>query len=110
MSDERRDIVQDGLEAEKRICNHYDSLTPCMNPDEEECSQKPLTHPCKKTFKKVMRDLVQYYVDIVNSVQMYSKCNFAFVFVFILASIELSTVDSIINVVRVLWHTKNAIK
>ena len=75
MSDEQWNILQDGLKAEKTICNSYENLIYCMNPVGKECWQKPLIHPCKKSFEKVMRNLLQDYIDFVNGVQRYSKFN-----------------------------------
>ena len=69
MSDEQRDILQNGLEAEKIICNYYESPISCMNPVGKKSWQKSLIHPFKNSFAEVMRDLPQDYIDTVISVQ-----------------------------------------
>ena len=77
-SGEQKDILQDCIEAEKIIHNYFDSLISCMNPVGKAYWQKPLIHPCKKTFEEVIRDLRQDYIDIANSVQGHSKCSSAY--------------------------------
>lgn len=49
-----------------------------MNPVGEKCWQKALVYPCKETLGEVMRDFLQDYIDIVNSVQRQSKFNSAY--------------------------------
>ena len=78
MSDQQGDILQDGFEAEMIICSYYVCLISCMNTVGKECCQKPLIHPCKKTFEEFLKDLLQDYSDIVYSVHSDSKCNSAY--------------------------------
>ena len=78
ISDEQRNFVNDGFDAEKTICSYYDSLISCINPVGNDKWEKPLKHPCKKTFVEVVQDLGQDYIDITSSVQRHSKWNSAY--------------------------------
>ena len=75
MSDEQIHKLQNGLEAERIICNYYASLISYINPVGKKCWQKRLIHPSKKIFDKVMRHLLQDYIDTVNIAQRHIKYN-----------------------------------
>ena len=45
------------------------------NPIDQNHWTKPKSHPCKKTFTEVKKNLDSDYADLVNSVQRHTQCN-----------------------------------
>ena len=71
-------LLKEGATAEKSICSYYDYLVSCMNPTQLNDWEKPLIHPCQKTFDNVLLNFDEDYVDLINTVQRHSKCNSAY--------------------------------
>lgn len=74
-------LIKEGQEAEKTICNYVDFLmsteNPC-NPDDGNWV-KPNTHPCKKKFEDIdKKEWNKDYEDLLNSVQRHTHCSTAY--------------------------------
>ena len=71
-------LIKERIKAEKETCNYYDYLISCSNPGNINVWVQPAKHPCRNSYETAVVDLDSDYIDIVNSVQRYSKCNSAY--------------------------------
>jgi hypothetical protein len=78
MNSFHRARVNEGLTAEKEICQYHDSLLTTINPVNPEEWSRPETHPCKVKFCEAMEKSDADYADLVNSIQRHAKCNSAY--------------------------------
>ena len=73
-----REIISEGKEAEKKICDYYDNLIFCQNPINHNEWIKPDTHPCRLPYDKAMQSVETDHANLVNTVQRHTKCNSAY--------------------------------
>lgn len=68
--------VTEGKIAQKKIYEYLDHLISCNNPEQVGEWVRPTKYPCRNNFKTEVSDLDSGYLDMVNSVQRRSKCNY----------------------------------
>ena len=69
--------INNGRNAELKICQYIDWLMSTMNPVPQDTEQwiKPNVHPCQKRHPIPEHMKQSDYADLVNTVQRHSKCN-----------------------------------
>lgn len=77
--DSCQQILQEGHDAERKVCDYYDYLISCMNPVSYEEWVKPLIHPCKVKYEDAVESIDEDYAALLNSVQRHTKCNSGYV-------------------------------
>ena len=75
-------LIEEGIHAEKQVCQYVDQLMSTINPShpEEDCWVKPQIHPCKQRYLHDINDALwdEDYENLLNCVQRHTKCSSAY--------------------------------
>ena len=74
-------LIDEGIQAEKQVCQYVDQLMSTVNPchPDEDCWIKPDIHPCKNQFLEIDDSVWdEDYENLLNCVQRHTQCNSAY--------------------------------